>query len=49
MIMEPRKDEELINNYLYQVKKLCSDNGAVFIFDEMITGFRWHIGGAQGY
>lgn len=49
VIMEPEKDREPVNDFLHQVKKLCSDNGAVFILDEMITGFRWHIGGAQGY
>ncbi len=26
-----------------------SREGAVLIFDEMITGFRWHIGGAQKF
>ena len=25
----------------------CSEHGALFILDEMITGFRWHSGGAQ--
>jgi glutamate-1-semialdehyde 2,1-aminomutase len=49
VIMEPEKDKAPVNGFLHQVKKLCSANGAVFIFDEMITGFRWHIGGAQGY
>ena len=24
-------------------------NGALFVLDEMITGFRWHLGGAQAY
>jgi glutamate-1-semialdehyde 2,1-aminomutase len=33
--------------YLNQVKKICEERGAVLIFDEMITGFRWHLGGAQ--
>jgi glutamate-1-semialdehyde 2,1-aminomutase len=33
--------------YLIQVKKTCEDRGAVLIFDEMITGFRWHLQGAQ--
>jgi glutamate-1-semialdehyde 2,1-aminomutase len=35
--------------YLQQVKDLCERRGAVLIFDEMITGFRWHIGGAQKF
>jgi glutamate-1-semialdehyde 2,1-aminomutase len=29
------------------VKALCREHGAIFILDEMITGFRWHVGGAQ--
>jgi glutamate-1-semialdehyde 2,1-aminomutase len=33
--------------YLGAVKQLCEDRGAVLVFDEMITGFRWHLGGAQ--
>jgi glutamate-1-semialdehyde 2,1-aminomutase len=37
------------NNFLQQVKDLCHKNGAVFILDEMITGFRWHLQGAQTY
>jgi glutamate-1-semialdehyde 2,1-aminomutase len=36
-------------NYLNQVKELCEERGAVLIFDEMITGFRWHLGGAQKF
>lgn len=35
--------------YLDQVKQLCEREGAVLIFDEMITGFRWHLSGAQAY
>src|SRR4029077_16112370 len=35
--------------YLSQVKELCEERGAVLIFDEMITGFRWHLGGAQRF
>jgi glutamate-1-semialdehyde 2,1-aminomutase len=37
------------NNFLHQVQRLCADEGALFILDEMITGFRWHLGGAQAY
>jgi glutamate-1-semialdehyde 2,1-aminomutase len=34
-------------NYLQQVEALCRKHGIVFILDEMITGFRWHMKGAQ--
>ena len=39
----PNKTE----NFLHQVQQLCKKNGTVFILDEMITGFRWHLKGAQ--
>jgi glutamate-1-semialdehyde 2,1-aminomutase len=34
-------------NFLLQVQRLCRKKGAIFILDEMITGFRWHLQGAQ--
>lgn len=34
-------------NFLQQVERLCRKHGIVFILDEMITGFRWHMKGAQ--
>ncbi|MBV8467928.1 MAG: glutamate-1-semialdehyde 2,1-aminomutase [Burkholderiales bacterium] len=36
-----------VMNYLQQVEALCRRHGIVFILDEMITGFRWHMKGAQ--
>lgn len=36
-------------NFLHRVQALCRENGALFILDEMITGFRWHLKGAQTY
>ena len=36
-------------NFLHQVQALCRTNDSLFILDEMITGFRWHIQGAQTY
>lgn len=35
--------------YLAAVKELCERHGAILIFDEMITGFRWHLAGAQKF
>ncbi|NUM88094.1 MAG: glutamate-1-semialdehyde 2,1-aminomutase [Bdellovibrionales bacterium] len=48
---EPRPAQELGSgkNFLHQVQNLCKRNGAVFILDEMITGFRWDIRGACKY
>jgi glutamate-1-semialdehyde 2,1-aminomutase len=37
------------NNFLRQVQNTCKNNGSVFILDEMITGFRWHLQGAQTF
>lgn len=36
-------------NFLVKVRDLAHRNGALFILDEMITGFRWHLRGAQTY
>lgn len=49
VILEPAKYEDPKDNFLHEVQKLCRENGTVFILDEMITGFRWHNGGAQKY
>ena len=37
------------NNFLHQVKKICKKNNALLIFDEVVTGFRYSVGGAQEY
>ncbi|MEE8556970.1 MAG: glutamate-1-semialdehyde 2,1-aminomutase [Myxococcota bacterium] len=34
--------------FLEGLRELCDDHGAVLIFDEVITGFRVGLGGAQG-
>ncbi len=49
VILEPSSSEHPKDNFLHKVKELCHKNGAVFILDEMITGFRWHMKGAQHY
>lgn len=49
VMLEPSSTEHPKDNFLHTVKELCYKNGAVFILDEMITGFRWHLKGAQHY
>lgn len=34
-------------NFLKELREICTANGSVLIFDEVITGFRLSIGGAQ--
>jgi len=33
--------------FLKTLRELCTKHGAVLIFDEVMTGFRVHLGGAQ--
>ena len=47
VVMEPARAEEPKAGYLASVKALAHAHGALLIFDEMITGFRWHLNGAQ--
>ena len=35
------------NNFLQKLRALCDENGALLIFDEVMTGFRLAFGGAQ--
>ncbi|WJR69597.1 glutamate-1-semialdehyde 2,1-aminomutase [Neorhizobium sp. CSC1952] len=46
-ILEPSRGEKPKDHYLHKLRRLCHENGALFILDEMITGFRWDVGGAQ--
>jgi len=36
-------------NFLHKVKNLAHKNNSLFILDEMITGFRWDLKGAQNF
>ena len=49
VIMEPVSTVEPKNNFLEEVKKITHENGALLIFDEVVTGFRIALGGAQEY
>jgi glutamate-1-semialdehyde aminotransferase len=47
VIMEPVALEEPQPGFLEGVRDLCTKYGVLLIFDEVITGFRWALGGAQ--
>lgn len=47
VVLEPSSTEEPKDGFLQKVADLCKKNGIVYILDEMITGFRWHMKGAQ--
>jgi len=49
IILQPAESVVPKEQYLQKAKDLCHTNGALFILDEMITGFRWHLNGAQKY
>ena len=49
VILEPCHYEQPAEGFLEGLRTLCDRYGAVLIFDEMVTGFRWANGGAQEY
>ena len=49
VILEPQALTTPQPGYLEGVRELCTKYKAVLIFDEVVTGFRWSLGGAQEY
>jgi glutamate-1-semialdehyde 2,1-aminomutase len=47
VLLEPERDVPPSDGFLSAVRDLAHQHGALLVFDEMITGFRWHLGGAQ--
>jgi glutamate-1-semialdehyde aminotransferase len=47
VILEPVNFTAPSQGFLEGLKTLCENQGTVLIFDEMITGFRFHTSGAQ--
>jgi glutamate-1-semialdehyde aminotransferase len=47
VILEPMVFEEPKDNFLQRLRDVCTRHGIVLIFDEMWTGFRLALGGAQ--
>ena len=48
VILEPEKTEPPREGFLHELQDLCAREGALLILDEMLTGFRHHLNGAQG-
>lgn len=49
VILEPVYVTPPIEGFLEGVRALTTEHGIVLIFDELFTGFRWAMGGAQEY
>ncbi|HEX9006241.1 MAG TPA: aminotransferase class III-fold pyridoxal phosphate-dependent enzyme [Bacteroidota bacterium] len=49
VILEPSVFEAPAENFLHQLRDAVRDNGSLLVFDEMWTGFRLALGGAQEY
>lgn len=53
VLLEPLGPESgtrpVARDYNAQVRTLCDEFGALLIFDEVVSGFRCGLGGAQGY
>lgn len=47
VVMEPARTTEPAPGFLEGVQTLCRRHGVVLIYDETLTGFRWHNGAAQ--
>lgn len=46
VILEPEGRRQ---PYLLKLQELAAEYGTLLIFDEVITGFRWHLGGYQAH
>lgn len=49
LVIDPAEHEAPADNFIHRVIEICHKNGAVFILDETVTGFRWHLNGVQHY
>lgn len=47
VILEASRVDEPQDDFLKKLQALAHSHGSLFIIDEMITGFRWSVGGAQ--
>lgn len=47
VMLEAEAAEPPAPGFLSGLRRLCDEHGALLVFDEIITGFRWHERGAQ--
>ncbi len=47
VILEAERDAPPRDGFLENLRRLCTEHGTLLVLDEMITGFRFHLGGAQ--
>lgn len=47
VILEPMNTDNPIDGYLEFLREMCDKHETVLVFDEIITGFRYSLGGAQ--
>ena len=45
--LEPERTEPPESRFLERLRDIVHSDGALLVFDENVTGFRWHNGGAQ--
>lgn len=49
IVLEPTLFEKPKNDFLQRVRKIANENDALLILDEVVTGFRFDLEGAQKY
>jgi len=49
IVLEPTVYEKPENGFLQKVRKIANDNDTILILDEIVTGFRYDLGGCQKY
>ena len=49
IVLEPTIYEKPDKSFLKQVRKICDEHNSILILDEIVTGFRFHLQGAQKF
>ena len=49
IVLEPTVYDKPTDNFLQKVRKIANSNDAILILDEIVTGFRFDLGGCQKY